>query len=202
MNLYLIRHGKTEHNQNKAYQGKTDSPLSEEGKAELRRADDAAPDQVFVTKYRRTAETASILFPGVPQIVVPGLEEMDFGDFEGRSYLDMEDDPDYRAWVDSGCTLPIPNGESLDGFTARVCEALGTLVESCIAKGENDLVIVAHGGTEMAIMSSFAVPKQEYFSSLTPNGCGYLLEVSAKTWHDNRELRFIKQVSYLKGETE
>lgn len=202
MNVYLIRHGKTEHNQNKAYQGKTDSPLSNEGKAELRQAEEVHPDRVFVTKYRRTAETASILFPGVPQVVVPGLEEMDFGDFEGRSYLDMEHDPDYRAWVDSRCTLPIPNGESLDGFTARVCKALDALLDDCIANEKETVVIVAHGGTEMAVMSSYAVPKLDYFSSLTPNGCGYLLEVSPKTWHDNRELRFIKQVSYLKGETE
>ena len=202
MNLYLIRHGKTEHNKNRNYQGKTDAPLSPEGRAGLRAAEDVFPNPVFVTKYIRTAQTADILFPGVPQVVVPGLEEMDFGDFEGRNYRELEQDPAYRAWVDSMCTLPIPNGESLDGFTARVCEALGSLVDQCIAKGEENVVVVAHGGTEMAVMSSLAVPKLDYFSSLTPNGCGYLLEVSEKTWHDIKELRFVKRISYSKEEIE
>ena len=51
----------------------------------------------------RARQTAHILFPQAEQIVVPGLREMDFGTFEGRNYIEMENDPDYRAWVDSNC---------------------------------------------------------------------------------------------------
>ena len=33
----------------------------------------------------------------------PGLREMDFGDFEGRSAAELKEDVRYHAWVDSWC---------------------------------------------------------------------------------------------------
>ena len=39
MLIYLLRHGQTEYNAQKRYQGQRDIPLSPEGAAQLRRAD-------------------------------------------------------------------------------------------------------------------------------------------------------------------
>ena len=62
MKLWLIRHGLTRLGEEKRYQGVLDEPLSERGRAELRRAD-FAPAHVYVSPMRRARETAAILFP-------------------------------------------------------------------------------------------------------------------------------------------
>ena len=111
--IILLRHGRTPGNETHRYNGVTDEPLSDAGRAALsdRRFAFPDPEAVYVTRMRRTRETAAILFPNARQITVPGLREMDFGDFEGRNFAEMEHDAAYRAWVDSGCLSPIPNGE-------------------------------------------------------------------------------------------
>ena len=49
MLIYLLRHGQTEYNAQKRYQGQRDIPLSPEGAAQLRRAD-FDPDVVYAGK--------------------------------------------------------------------------------------------------------------------------------------------------------
>ena len=98
MLIYLLRHGQTEYNAQKRYQGQRDIPLSPEGAAQLRRAD-FDPDVVYVSTLQRTSQTARILFPEAKLVPVDGLKEMCFGSFEGRNFIEMEKDPEYQAWV-------------------------------------------------------------------------------------------------------
>ena len=102
MLIYLLRHGLTQDNQEKRYQGRRDVPLCPQGLAQLRRAD-FAPKTVMITSLQRTRQTAEVLFPDAELVVADGLKEMDFGVFEGRNYREMEYDPQYRAWVETGC---------------------------------------------------------------------------------------------------
>lgn len=190
--VWLIRHGKTEWNKTGQYQGQTDSPLSAEGIAELVSAN-LCPAQVYVTPLCRTQETAAILFPNAKQIIVQDLQEMDFGVFEGRTYKDMENDADYRAWVDGGCQGRCPGGEDLPEFSARVCAAFEMLMAEC---GESDLVIVAHGGTQMAIMSRYTRPELSYFDGSTKNGGGFLL--NAADWEKNKTLSIIERLNFTR----
>ena len=98
MLIYLLRHGLTEYNAQKRYQGQRDIPLSPEGLAQLRRAD-IDPKVVYISTLQRTRQTAEVLFPDAELVPVDGLKEMCFGSFEGRNYIEMEHDPDYQAWV-------------------------------------------------------------------------------------------------------
>ena len=72
MRLELIRHGETALQKEHRYQGITDAPLSPEGRGKLHPAG-ALPERVIVTPLQRTRETADILFPGLPQLVIPPL---------------------------------------------------------------------------------------------------------------------------------
>mgnify|MGYP003245241001 CR=1 FL=1 len=101
MLIYLLRHGLTQENLEKRYQGRRDVPLCPQGLAQLRRAD-FAPKTVMITSLQRTRQTAEVLFPDAELVVADGLKEMDFGVFEGRNYREMEHDPQYRAWVETG----------------------------------------------------------------------------------------------------
>lgn len=197
MKIYLLRHGETEYNALKKYLGNTDLPLSVRGRAELAQAD-FLPEAVYVSPLRRTAETAEILFPNVRQIAVPDLREMDFGIFEGKSYLEMEHLPAYRAWVDGGCLGQIPEGESMAGFSARTCAAFASLADQAHESGAKQLVIVAHGGTQMAVMERFALPHKDYFSWRGPLGGGFVLD--APRWRKDRVLTLLDTVRYTRGE--
>ncbi len=196
MKIYLLRHGRTAYNAEHRYQGHRDIPLSNEGEAELVQAD-FSPQVVYVSPLRRARRTAECLFPAARQSVVEALIEMDFGAFEGRNYLEMEDDPEYRAWVDGGCNGRCPGGEDRPEFCRRVCAAFEELVEQAADLGE--LVIVAHGGVLMALMERFALPERDYFDWEAPNGGGYVLDWDAKLWRSSRKLRLLERVRYTKG---
>ena len=171
MLIYLIRHGATRYNEERRYQGLADVPLSDAGRAALRQAD-FSPETVYVSHLSRAWETAAVLFPTAEQIVVPDFREMDFGVFEGRTAAEMEDDPAYRTWVTGGCKGRCPGGESLAEFSNRVWDAFVPLLE---LKAEQ-LVIVAHGGVQMAILDRYARPHRGYFHWHAPCGGGFVLD--------------------------
>lgn len=170
MLIYLLRHGETAWNAEKRYQGRTDLPLSDRGRALLGRAD-FAPERVYVSPLIRARETAAVLFPEAEQIAVPDFREMDFGAFEGRTAAEMAGDLSYRAWVEEGCTGRCPGGESLSEFSDRVWTAFVKLLET----EQERLVIVAHGGVQMAILECYAKPHRDYFDWHAPCSGGFLL---------------------------
>ena len=194
MNIYLIRHGLTTPGEEGRYQGFLDESLSEKGRAQLTQAPQN-PSHVYVSPAKRARETASILFPGAEQICVPGLWEMNFGVFEGRTWKEMENDARYREWVDGMCLGTCPGGESRASFSARVCKAFlhvldmeKTRQQTAEAHGlsispagekllEEDLFIVSHGGTQMAILERWGRPARDYYSWQRPCGCGWILSL-------------------------
>ena len=183
MKIYPFRHGQTASNAVRRYLGVTDEPLSEPGIETARAAgSDAAVEQVLVTPLKRTQMTAALLFPNAEQTICPGLREMDFGDFEGRSAQEMADDPDYRYWVEqTQCMGPCPHGEARLVFQHRVCASFQREVERARQAGQESLYLVIHGGSIMAIMSRFGRPEAPYFN-WRPNNCqGYRCEAN---WND------------------
>lgn len=195
MLIYLLRHGLTEYNAQKRYQGQRDIPLSAEGLAQLCKAD-IEPEVVYVTPLRRTSQTARVLFPGAKLVVIDGLKEMCFGSFEGRNYIEMEHDADYQAWVAANCESKCPDGERKEEFSARICAAFSALVDEALAKGEKQLVIMAHGGTQMAAMERYVLPHRDYYEWCGPNAGGYVLD--ARDWAAKHVLYVVKTVHYTK----
>ncbi len=189
MDVYLYRHGATEWNAQARYQGRaSDIPLSGEGERALRRAPFTAAE-VFVSPLLRARRTAELLFPEARQTVVEAFAEMDFGDFTGRSYREMEHDAAYRAWVDGGCAGRCPGGEDRAEFSARVCGAFEPLLERAAAEGGDKLVIVAHSGTLRAVMERYALPRRGYFDWNAPCGGGFTLAWDEARWaHEKRLL--------------
>lgn len=186
MRILLIRHGKTPQGERQQYQGVLDTSLSEGGRAALHEAG-VSPDRVFVSPLRRAKETAGILFPGSGQTVVQGLAEMNFGEFEGRSWKEMEDDAAYRAWVDGGCEGQCPGGEDRASFSERVCRAFRELTEQALRCGAGQIAVVAHGGTQMAVLEKWADEDRAYWEWQTECGCGWVLDTAL--WPDTLEVK-------------
>ena len=178
MRILLIRHGLTAMGEQKRYQGSLDLPLSENGRKALQPAA-FTPELLAVSPMIRARETAAILFPfAVRMEVIPDLREMDFGLFEGRGWWEMENDAAYRAWIDSGCLSPCPGGEDRSSFAERVCKAFSGLVQDALASGVDTLAVVAHGGTQMAVLERWGSPKKEYWQWQTECGDGWVLDTA------------------------
>jgi len=101
-------------------------PLSEAGCAQAqrlaRRLGGERIDALHTSPVRRAGETAQALGAalGLAPQVAEALDEIDFGAWSGRSFADLEGDPDWQAWnAQRGTALP-PGGESMAMVEARV----------------------------------------------------------------------------------
>lgn len=190
--LILIRHGRTAGNLRRAYIGRSDEPLCAQGKEEilsrLRTGCYPPAARVYCTPLRRTAETARLIYPGLRPLVVDGLCECDFGEYEGKTYEELKDLPGYRQWLESGGYAAFPGGEGRAAFCARCREAFAGLLEP--EPGE-DAALVLHGGVIMALMEAFALPQKDFYDWQTGNGEGYLLRFEPRLWRGARKLELI-----------
>lgn len=178
--LFLFRHGQTPGNAERRYVGSADDqPLSELGREQARAARSFPDvDLVYVSTLRRTHETAAIMFPNARQVVVEGIQEMDFGAFTGRSADEMADDEEYRAWVDGWCLGPCPGGESKADLDQRVCAAMRDLLMAAAARGERVVHMVGHGGTMMAFLDHYAHDDERNYYEWNVGNCqGYRILV-------------------------
>jgi alpha-ribazole phosphatase len=215
MEVELIRHGMTASNMAGRYIGRTDEPLSTEGIAAIRKNGEF-PDisRVYVSSMRRARETAALLFPCADLIICDDLREMDFGDFEGKSAQEMECDAAYRTWVDAGCLNACPNGEGISDFSGRVISAFDRIVREEIrrinsenkaaegnpvparqnTRGNDRLIIVAHGGTIMAVMQAFAWPRRTFYDWHIGNGNGWRAQMDETCWDRKPALTGYRQM--------
>lgn len=170
MKIYLIRHGETPGNREHRYVGSTDEGLTPEARRLLSARQAPEVDRIYASPLRRCRETADILFPGRPVILVPGFSECQFGRFEYKNYKELSGDPDYQRWIDSGGTIGFPGGESRLAFQDR-CERafLKALTEAKQASCRS-VAMVIHGGTIMALLSRLGVPETSYFDWQVGNG--------------------------------
>lgn len=167
MKWVLIRHGQTQGNLEHRYIGcRTDEPLCARGVLALQKRRYPAVSRVFVSPLRRC------LYPGMQPAVIAEFRECDFGNFEGRSYAELNGRADYQAWIDSGGALPFPGGESRADFAARCVNAFAHL---CAQGLNEDCALIVHGGTIMSIMERYARPAGDYYDFQVHNGDGFIL---------------------------
>ena len=199
--VVIMRHGTTEANERREYAGSTDTRLTERGREQAVQAG-VCPQvpEVFVSPLSRARDTAALCFPEARQVVDDGLREMDFGVFEGRSAADMEDDEQYKAWVDSYCVDRCPGGEQRSDLTARVGDSVERIVRVALQRGERRVVIVGHGGTVMAAMTRFCPNERDYFEWQVGNCGGFRSTarfhdgaLSLEDEHEFRDLAFIAE---------
>ena len=154
MKLTLLRHGDTAGSRDDLYYGAADIPVLPDS---LEMLAERAKTGVYPTAARyytsgllRTEQTIRALYGDVPHTQLPGLREMDFGDFEMRSYEQMKDDPAFQHWMTDSEHLPCPNGESAPQTTARNLKAIETVLAE-----DSDAVCVIHGGVIAGFMMTW-----------------------------------------------
>ncbi|MBQ5333915.1 MAG: histidine phosphatase family protein [Oscillospiraceae bacterium] len=184
--LSILRHGRTAANEDGIYIGKTDLPLSEGGKDELRELYDTHEypkvQRVYSSPLERAVQSAEILFPDREIIEVDDLREMDFGVFEGVRAEELLELDTYKKWLKGGLDNPPPNGESLRNMMVRCYTALNAIILDMM---ENDITqagVMTHSGILMNMMSCFGLPKMKPMQFACPRGHGYEVMVTAQMW--------------------
>jgi len=158
MQLYLVRHGETESNKQKRYQGWMESPLSEQG---LKQAEKAGLflggkniDSVFCSDLQRAIHTARVIgsFCGLQPEITPMLREIHFGRWEGLTYEEIEAQwgEEVRRWFDDPFTRSAPEGETVE----EVGERMLAFIEKLEANRPDcrEAVVVSHGGSIRALL--------------------------------------------------
>lgn len=143
----LLRHGACQGGE--IYRGRTDVQLSAEGWQQMEQAVSAATDwQRIITspllRCREFAEHCAGRF-NLPLQVDVALQEMDFGEWEGRLLQEVwQENPDLvaRFYDDPGAVTP-PGGESTADAQSRVVAAWQALLQQCLG---DRLLLVCHGG--------------------------------------------------------
>ena len=137
--LVIVRHGETEWSQTWRHTGRTDVPLTEEGRAKaaaLRpRLAGRAFALVLTSPLQRARETAALA--GFPDAEVSDdLLEWDYGDDEGRTSTEIrEERPGWSIWSDGP-----KNGEPL----AQVAVRAERVIDRALA-ANGDVLLFAHG---------------------------------------------------------
>lgn len=153
--LTLIRHGLTAWNLGGRFQGHTDVPLSDEGRAQARAlagyvAAVQGVDAVVSSPLLRAVETARIAFPDQTIATDARLRELHFGTFEGRTLPENEADPAWPAWIADPYGFATPGGESYRTLRERAVAWLG---DARAAHAGAHVVAVTHSGTIQMLLA-------------------------------------------------
>lgn len=198
MELYFIRHGKTEGNLQRRYVGRTDEPLHSEGIAQLEahRAEQMYPpvQYVFASPMMRCIETAHILYPNNRLVVVPDFRERDFGDFENKNFDELKDVPAYRRWLGSNGALPFPGGEEQEAFQRRCCAGFVSVLKELFAKKARSAALVIHGGTIMSILSKYGLPRRGFYGWQISNGDILHGQVTVESWKEDGGVQVVEDM--------
>jgi broad specificity phosphatase PhoE len=148
VHLFLIRHGKTDWNEQGRLMGRNDVGLNQRGQAQAEAVGRALAgirlDRVFASPQPRALETARAIAArrGSEVAVEPALAEVWVGDaWQGKTFAELSDDPHLRRYFNDPmyrCDLI----EDTESIRDRVAQLAARLRDE--AAGEN-VALVSHG---------------------------------------------------------
>ena len=138
MEVWLLRHAETEWSRDGCHTGRTDVPLTQEGRdrarALINRIGGREFSLVLASPLSRARETAELA--GLTPELRDDLLEFDYGDYEGITTAQIrETRPDWYLWRDGS-----PNGETADDVGRRVDRVIDEVL-----RADGDVALVAHG---------------------------------------------------------
>lgn len=150
MNIYVMRHGKTDWNSQRRTQGIVDIPLNDEGRKQAIEARDKIKDIVFDKVYSsplsRAIETARLVTEDKYPIIIDDLLiERNFGEMEGKVIGEEYDVKEFLARpMDASY-----NGEETHKHMVERAEKFLSKIDK-----DNNILVVTHGAYYRAIMKA------------------------------------------------
>lgn len=173
--LWLIRHGQTDWNKNRIFQGHLDTPLNDKGAQQamtlVETLSTTSFNAIYSSDLTRAIQTAKPLakMQGHQIITEKKLREIHVGLYEGIPVEEViTENPEWvKRFREGDPTFLIPGGESMGEFSERICSALESIASN--HQGER-LAIFTHGGAiACALRRAYNDPDKRQF--MIPN-CG------------------------------
>jgi broad specificity phosphatase PhoE len=140
MEIVLARHGETEWSRDGRHTGRTDIPLTENGRTQARQLGEALAEwsfgRVLSSPLERALDTCRLAGLGDSAQKTDDLLEWDYGEYEGITTPEIrERRPDWYLWRD-GC----PGGEQPEDVGRRADRVIAQ-----VADADADVALFAHG---------------------------------------------------------
>ncbi|EPS53630.1 TPA: alpha-ribazole phosphatase [Clostridium botulinum] len=173
MNVYLVRHGETEHNKRKNFYGKLDVGLNEKGEKQSYKVGELLKDvkfnKIYISDRKRTRETEERIleknkfYDKEKNIIYKDerINEIDFGLFEGKSYEEIGSlyPKEQEKWEKDWKNFAPPKGESAVVFYNRV----ENFMKHIQKEEDGNYLIVTHGGVIRMIYSYILQNNMDFY---------------------------------------
>jgi broad specificity phosphatase PhoE len=141
LQLWLVRHGETEWSASGQHTGRTDLPLTLEGKLHARQIGEFLNGRrgfalVLTSPLQRARETCRLAGYGESATIDANLREWDYGEYEARTTPQIQlEQPGWSLWRDG-----VIGGERIEQVAARAQEVIDRAAAS-----SGDVLLFAHG---------------------------------------------------------
>ncbi|MCA9912507.1 MAG: histidine phosphatase family protein [Anaerolineae bacterium] len=148
--VLIVRHGETDYNVQRRWQGQLDVELNATGKQQAEALAEtllqSKIDAVYSSDLRRAADTASIIAAPHRLSVLhePGLREINVGVFQGLNRQEIDERYPYEMyrWNNDDHYVP-QGGESRFQLQERAFAAWNSIIQ----REHRNVLLVSHGGT-------------------------------------------------------
>lgn len=169
----LLRHGEPEGG--RRFRGSTDDPLSDLGWQQMKEriAPHSGWHRIVTSPLIRCQDFSTFVSKKmeIPIRIEKGLQEIHFGDWEGKTSDEIEAIDSHsikRFWENPVVNTP-KRGERIVDFSNRVLNTWHTLIEEY--KGQH-LLLVGHGGSHRIILTDILnLPLESMFRIEMPFAC-------------------------------
>jgi len=159
MTIFLVRHGETEWNRARRYQGWSDSPLTALGIAQaaaighrLHALPETAAAEIVASPIGRARRTAEIIAESLgrtaPLRLDERLREISLGSWDGLDRREIRSRMG-EGFAEFEWYFRTPDGEGYDGFAGRIAEWLCEV-------GDGPVIAVSHGVTTRVLRGLYA----------------------------------------------
>ena len=179
--ITFVRHGESEGNASGFIDTSVPGPSltpkgQQQAKAIAAKLGRAKHDGIYASSMIRTQQTAQFLADelGLPIVVLPGLREIEAGDFEGQAEQGAVDGylQPLKQWLAGDRSARIPGSVDGNEFDARFDEA----VDAVYASGEQQPVVYSHGAAiSMWTMMNVHNPQPELVAAQPLPNTGYVV---------------------------
>jgi len=173
--LLFVRHAETD--LAGRFCGHSDPPINERGHRQIEKLLAAlhteSIDAIYSSDLSRAFVTADAIGRtiGLSPIVVPALREINFGEWEGLSWDEIEArDQSYALqWSSFYPDIPAPGGEAFAAFQSRVLTEVRRIL--ALASPQS-AVVVTHAGVMRVVLRSFCNLDEKAAWERTSAYCG------------------------------